>query len=205
MLAEMLEAVAAPLPNEQHIPIKVEPIDSVCKSIHHGGGGSCTFGHCLGKFFAVVPHGLIYPCQRLAGVEAFRLGNVLDHGGQPAVENSPAWEMLARREQSVDQTCSGCDFLTLCRGGCPYNALSAGAGTFKNGYRDPYCKAYNRLFYEVIERAAEEFFSPENLSLVVNQPDEGKNPLRCGGVLSLMTGQKQASRKTPGWVCEPGN
>jgi uncharacterized protein len=188
VLSEILEEVAASALPTGDAAVKIEPIDSICKSIYHGGGGSCTFTHCLGKFFAITPDGAIYPCQRFAGMNAFKLGNVLDNGGQPVIEDAPAWALLAQREDQIERACAGCDFISLCQGGCAYNALASGAGTFQNGYRDPYCKAYIRLFNEVIERAADEFFRPENLGQVIENLDPRKGLLRSGALLTRMSG-----------------
>ena len=186
VLEAILTALASPTCDESLNRVRIEPIASACKSIRHGGGGSCTFSPCLGKFYAVVPDGSIYPCQRFAGVEAFRLGNVLDHGGQPKVENSAAWALLSRRQEQVEQDCAGCEFVSLCHGGCAYNALAAGGRSSTMGRRDPYCSAYQRLFGGLIERAMDEFFSPENLALVVGEPDARGSLLRHGPVLSMM-------------------
>jgi uncharacterized protein len=188
VLEAILTVLASPNCDESLKRVRIEPIASACKSIQNGGGGSCTFSPCLGKFYAIVPDGSIYPCQRFAGVEAFRLGNVLEHDGLPKVENSPAWELLSRRQEQVEQDCAGCDFVSLCHGGCVYNALAAGARSSTVGRLDPHCSAYQRLFGGLIERAMDEFFSPENLALVVGEPDVSGSLLRHGPVLSMMRG-----------------
>jgi len=163
--------------------VRLEPVVSACQSLHRGGGGSCVFGECLGKFLAISPDGGIYPCQRFAGLERFRLGNVLDVDSPAAMAHSPGWGVLEHREAQINTACAGCDFLDICHGGCPYNALAAGGEGV-----DPYCDAYRRLFKALVERAADEFFAAENLNLIVDQPAPEGQLLRKGALLDLMAG-----------------
>lgn len=64
------------LENVEHI--RISTFDAMCRSVSAGQGGLCTFSDCLGKYLAVDPEGWIYPCQRLAGSPAWRIGNVHD-------------------------------------------------------------------------------------------------------------------------------
>ena len=135
---------------------------------------------------AVGPDGAVYPCQRFCGDRRFRLGSV----DQPpeALRDSAVWAEFARRQERIPAECAGCEFLDICRGGCPYNVLAAGGGERFNGrLRDPYCPAYRRIFTEITERAAAEAFAPENLEEVVAHPDSKRGMLRKGRILELMS------------------
>jgi uncharacterized protein len=147
-----------------------------------GGAGTCLFGDCLGKFLAVGPDGMVYPCQRFVGFPAFRLGDAGDLGAVFSGA-SPAWRLLADRQERVARECGDCVFWDLCRGGCPYNALVAGGGTFQQGLCYPYCRAYRSLFTAILERAAGEFFSAENLGAIVEDPSNAEGLLRAGTLL----------------------
>jgi uncharacterized protein len=159
--------------------INIEPIESMIKGMASGGAGSCLFGDCLGKFLAVGPDGAVYPCQRFVGLSNFRLS---EFGSLSAgiLDGTSTWRMLAQRQEMIASECGDCAFWELCHGGCPYNALAAGKGTFQNGLRDPYCKTYKILFTAILERAAEEFFSEENLAAVVENPMQPDDLLRVG-------------------------
>jgi len=175
--------------------IKVEPIDSICRGVGAGVGGLCTFDDCLGKYAAVGPEGGIYSCQRFMGMESFRLGQLGRKGPLRPLDESPAWRRLESRRDAVEGECAGCEFFDQCKGGCPYNALAAGRGSFERGLRDPYCRAYRRIFKEVVERAAAEFFSPGNLNALVEQPDAGRGLLREGTLLRKIAAGSSGQEK----------
>jgi sulfatase maturation enzyme AslB (radical SAM superfamily) len=75
----------------------------------------------------------------------------------------------------------------MCRGGCPYAALTASQVLHVSGSRDPICEAYRRMFDAVTERAMVEVFSSENLRAAVERPDRSLGLLQRGRLLSLMT------------------
>ncbi len=58
--------------------IRINAFDAMCRSIAVGEGSTCTFSDCLGHYLAIDPEGWVYPCQRLAGLVQFQLGNVHD-------------------------------------------------------------------------------------------------------------------------------
>ena len=168
--------------------MRVETLDAMIRSVSAGKGGICTFGDCLGSYLAVGPGGEVYPCQRFCGSAQHCLGNVR----QPfeTLRQSPAWKTFESRQQRIAEECGGCEFLDICRGGCPYNALASGGEGFRQGLRDPYCPAYKRIFTWITERATQELFSDGNLAEVVERPDGKPGLLRQGRILELM------SRKT---------
>ena len=172
---------------------RIEPVDSFCRAVGGGQVRQCTFDDCLGKFMAVSPDGAIYPCQRFVGKPAFRLGELGRLGPSAALEESAGWQRMASWRAAVAGECSRCDFYDLCRGGCPYQAFAAGDGSFERGKPDPYCRAYRRLFNEIVERGAEEFFNPANLARVVNPSESGR--LREEPILRKIGGP---------WVEKPG-
>lgn len=166
--------------------MRIETMDALCRSVSSGKGGICTFGNCLGNYLAIGPKGEIYPCQRFAGMDKYRLGNVSDPGGWHSLEKSPVWQKFSERQRQIEEECRSCEFLDICKGGCPYNALAANGGVFGNSLRDPHCPAYRRIFTEIVDTASEEVFSMDNLQIVVDQPEDKGGLLRRGPVLSLM-------------------
>jgi uncharacterized protein len=165
--------------------VRIGTLDSLCRSVAAGHGGICTFGDCLGGYLAVDPDGRIYPCQRFAGNPNFALGSVHEDPSIETLSASPTWKRFQARHEHINETCGDCNYLDLCRGGCPYNALADGGGTFKQ-LRDPHCGAYQRIFQHITDRALAEVFSPENMAAVVNTPKSEHGLLQQGRLLALM-------------------
>jgi len=76
---------------EDQSPVRISSLDSMARSVSAGRGGTCTFGDCLGGYLAVGPDGAIYPCQRLAGADAYRVGDVATRPGLAELSASPVW------------------------------------------------------------------------------------------------------------------
>ena len=175
--------------------VRISTLDSMARSVSAGRGGICTFGECLGGYLAVGPDGAIYPCQRFAGMDEYRVGDVAARPSLTELRGSPVWREFRAREEALaadSSECGDCAYLALCRGGCPYNVLVAqgagvGAGpTFGADRRDPHCASYRRTFDAVTERAMAEMFSQENLDAVVERPDPERGLMRRGPLLSIM-------------------
>ena len=49
------------------------------------------------------------------------------------------------------ESCVGCDYLSICHGGCPVRTYAI---TGKFFVKDPYCKVYKALFSTIEELAA---------------------------------------------------
>jgi uncharacterized protein len=105
--------------------VRISTLDSLCRSVLAGKGGICTFGDCLGGYLAVDPDGEIYPCQRFAGMPQYQLGNVYDCPSMEILLASPIWQAFQDRQERIKEECGDCSYLDFCRGGCPYNALTA--------------------------------------------------------------------------------
>ena len=172
--------------------VRISTLDSMARSVSAGRGGICTFGECLGGYLAVGPDGAIYPCQRFAGMEAYRVGDVAARPSLEDLRGSPAWREFRAREEAIGGDgsqcgdCAGCAYLALCRGGCPYNVLVANGGGFGGDGRDPHCPSYRRAFDAITDRAMAEMFSPENLDAVVERLDPEHGLMRRGRLLSIM-------------------
>ncbi len=200
LLCEMLDVYLANLDK-----IRISTLDSLCRSVSAGRGGICTFGDCLGGYLSVDPEGNIYLCQRFAGMPEYRLENVHDCPTVETLSGSPLWQAFHDRQKRIKEACGGCVYLDFCRGGCPYNAMTAGNFTLsKNKFprvqplaspgkpndhmplRDPHCPAYQRIFKKITDQAMEEIFSEENMVEVVNQNNPENGLLQHGKLISLM-------------------
>jgi uncharacterized protein len=181
LLADMLGRYLANMDK-----VRISTLDAMCRSVSAGHGGICTFGDCLGGYLAVGPDGEIYPCQRFAGMPEFQMGNVLARPSWEILAETPIWRTFQERQERVRAECGECAHFGICRGGCPYNALVAGGGSFDGTLRDPHCPAYRQAFSLIVDRALAEVFSDENMEAVVSQPDGKAGLLRRGKLLSLM-------------------
>lgn len=166
--------------------IRLPTLDALCHGLAAGHGGICTFDDCLGKYLAVAPDGELYPCQRLIGRPAYRLGAVQSAPTMAELVATPVWRAFQARQARVTEECGTCTHLAYCRGGCPYNVLVAHGGRFQGAARDPYCPAYQRIFQALTDRALAEVFSAENLAAVVAQPAAEAGLLRRGKLVQLM-------------------
>lgn len=174
--------------NKLYIPT----LDAFCQGVAAGEGGLCFLGDCLGKYLTLAPDGYIYPCQRFAGMPAYRLSSILDPSGREGLVSSPVWQSMALWRSEVLAACENCDCLGICRGGCLYNAIVASSGCLQRNSRDPYCVAYQRLFHHIIDIGIKDFFSRENLTEIVNSVEPAGDILRVGKIIGLMRYGNQA-------------
>ena len=168
--------------------IRISTLDAMIRSVSTRKAGTCTFGDCLGEYWAVDPAGWIYSCQRFAGIPQYRLGHVSDHPTKEDLAQAPFWQALAARQQRIDDECGDCPYLAFCRGGCPYNVLAANGGHFEDSYRDPHCPAYKRIFSEITDRALAEVFSEENIATVAAKGPDQYRLMQKGNLLHIMRG-----------------
>jgi uncharacterized protein len=168
--------------------MRINTLDAMCRSMTIGEGTICTFSDCLGNYIAIDPEGWIYPCQRMVGLEQFRLGNVHNCPNSEDLAKAPIWIAMQARQERINETCSDCPHLAYCRGGCPYNVLVANNGRLDSDPRDPYCTAYRRIFDFMTERALSEVFSEQNLAALVSDKVREHGLLRKGSLLQIMRG-----------------
>lgn len=164
--------------------IKIESYDQIVQGVACNEGRVCTFRDCFGMFLAVDPYGDIYSCQRFAGKQEYRLGNIADRPSMDDLVNSPAARRFLEREAAIKEKCGDCEYYGYCKGGCPYNAI---AGSDRFDSVDPNCEAYKSGFSIIRNRLHEEMISDENFKAISELgPSEWGNPLlRVGPVTDL--------------------
>lgn len=168
--------------------IEVMNIDHLCKNVFTGRGTVCTFVDCMGDTFAVGPDGAIYPCYRFVGMPEYVMGNVYESPSLETLAKSWAWKLMHAYKAFVDQECKSCAHINYCRGGCPYNAITANEGKIKG--LDPHCVAYKRIYDEITERFNKELFGGAGMGIPgfagkgERAEQAQKNPK--SGIMSLM-------------------
>jgi uncharacterized protein len=180
LLCEMLDYYV-----EHRRDIAVSSLDQMCQGVGCGEGKVCSFRDCLGMFLAIDPSGDIYPCQRLCGRPAFRLGHLADNPDIEELLDSSTGRRMRQRQERVNDACGGCPHLNYCRGGCPYNAWASGDD---QQVRDPYCLAYRATFDHIRDRLLAEMASERNIEAVAARPYDGRgHPLLRDGPLIELT------------------
>jgi len=168
--------------------IRVPTFDQMARSISAGQGGLCTFSGCLGDYLTITPDGGIFSCNRFVTQPEWRLGWVQDAPTMADLKESAAWKKLEERDRQAKADCGDCGWWNICRGGCPYHAISAG----EQG-RDPRCPVYKRLFDHISNQALAQVFSAENMEAVVST-GHGNGLLRRGDLLQVMRGETHPSQ-----------
>ena len=164
--------------------LKISTFDSMAQGLSAQNGGICTFGDCLGKYLTVAPDGGIFSCNRFAHHPEWRLGSVFECPDMETLARSQPWQKLSQRERSVREDCGDCTHFDYCKGGCPYNAVSAGGAD----RRDPQCTVYRKLFDHITTRALDEVFSAENMQAVVQHGPGANGLMRKGRLIQVMKG-----------------
>ena len=156
MLCGMLKRYA----RERHT-LRIETLDQLCRTVVEKEGAVCSFRDCFGMFLVVDPEGGIYACQRMVGIERFRLGSIFDNPSMDDLTNSPAAKLLLEREKRIRDECRSCEHIEICKGGCAYNAFAHGTGN-----KDPLCVAWKGIFDEIHTRLDDEMETMENINLL---------------------------------------
>lgn len=182
LLREMLHVY---LPRRRDVAIG--SLDQIARGVASGEGRVCTFRDCLGMFLAIDAKGDVYPCQRFCGRPEHRLGNVSTRPTWAALMDSPAARRMAARERAVRERCASCEYLSQCKGGCPFNAWAGGQN---DRVRDPYCEAYRSTFAHIRGKLLEEMGSEDNVEAIASHPltERGHPLLRRGPLIDIARG-----------------
>jgi uncharacterized protein len=178
----MLRDMFARYARERHV-LRIETLDQFCRAIVEQEGSVCSSRDCFGMFLVIDPDGGIYPCQRMAGSEQFRMGSIFELPSMEDLVKSPPARLLRDREERMNRVCGDCRHLALCRGGCPYNAITGG-----DGDKDPLCEAYKDIYDEVHKRLLDEIESPGNITLLAERGLRSTgHPLAHSGVVAELS------------------
>ena len=124
--------------------VRVRFFDNVAESLAGLDPGSCTLRSSCDSYVVVEYNGDVYPCDFF--VEShWKIGNV----------NVDTWPELAIRRRRYEfaanksllhPECQACEWLSICRGGCPKDR-HAQNGSFED--LDYFCAAYKMIFARI--------------------------------------------------------
>jgi radical SAM protein with 4Fe4S-binding SPASM domain len=108
--------------------------------------GFCVLSeNCAAEYISIEPTGCVQACDRFAGNIELTFGNIATSSLQDIL-NSPARQKFLGRWQVISEKCIGCEWTSICHGGCPHDAYARTGTIFE---RDPNCGAYKRIFDHV--------------------------------------------------------
>lgn len=190
----------------EHWPtLRISTLDQLLRSAVTDGWGGCVLGNCLGRQFAIDSYGGIYNCQMFAGREDHKWDVVDSCPSLEELAGSPGWRQFDRRLGQVQVKCAQCSYLRICSGGCAYNALMAGAGSFDANVRDPNCPAYSRMMDLAIDRIRKASFFPslDRPSSVNTKPGKLTPDLALNLILRGYVPNRSQEPRAPGSGLDP--
>ncbi len=138
--------------------VKVGPIDEL---LNHFMGKVASLPciwqqNCADDFVSIDARGHVAQCDCwVTSYPEYRFGNVFgaQSFSQLMKESKARRRFVSRPEAMIEhETCAGCDYLSICHGGCPVRAYSITGEFFT---KDPYCEVYKALFSRMETIAAE--------------------------------------------------
>ncbi|MBO0720244.1 MAG: radical SAM protein [Blastocatellia bacterium] len=137
--------------------IKLGPLDQLM-SHFRGEGASlpCIWRqNCTDEFVSIDARGYVAQCDCwVTSYPEYWFGNIFeDISFTELLQKSRARQRFQARPEVLMQheSCAGCDYLSICHGGCPVRTYSI-TGDFY--LKDPYCPVYKAIFSTMEELAA---------------------------------------------------
>ncbi len=102
---------------------------------------NCAMCGVCGRYYVIEANGDVYPCDFYCR-DADRLGSVFDEAPFAGSEKHRAFIAESLR---IGETCGGCGYYPLCRGGCRKDRT-------EDGTKNKYCAAYRAFFDYALPR-----------------------------------------------------
>jgi len=137
--------------------VKLGPIDQLMS--HFRGEGACLpciwRPNCTDEFVSIDARGHVAQCDCwVTSYPDYWFGNIFDDVSfTELMQKSKARQKFQARPERLmkDESCVGCDYLSICHGGCPVRTYSITGDFF---VKDPYCQVYKAMFSTMEEMAA---------------------------------------------------
>jgi len=142
--------------------VRLGPIDELMK--HFSGDAAslpCIWQqNCADEFVSIDARGYVAQCDCwVTSYPDYWFGNIFDDlSFTELLKRSAARQKFQARpekliqissrdsQSSLDESCLGCDYLSICHGGCPVRTYSITGEFF---VKDPYCQVYKTVFSTV--------------------------------------------------------
>lgn len=99
--------------------IRIRLFENVLRGVLGGEPGLCEFAGTCATYFTLDIDGSIYPCDKFAGLSAFRFGNILE-SSLTEILGGEGYRNFAAQVEAGRSECIGCEWLSVCGGGCAY-------------------------------------------------------------------------------------
>jgi uncharacterized protein len=136
--------------------VRLGPLDQLMN--HFRGEGACLpciwRQNCTDEFVSIDARGYVAQCDCwVTSYPDYWFGNIFDDVSfTELMQKSGARQRFQARPEVLMQheSCAGCDYLSICHGGCPVRTYSITGDFF---VKDPYCQVYKALFSTMEEMA----------------------------------------------------
>ena len=115
----------------------------------------CMFGkNCQDNFIAITPTGDVMPCGRFCdnSLKQYSYGNIKTDSLENILNRIKVTNIYKRYSYIEKGSCSKCDFLKICHGGCLHDGFLK-SGDFES--KTFLCSAYKKIFSHISERIKE--------------------------------------------------
>ena len=137
--------------------VKLGPLDELMNQFT--GENACLpciwRQNCADEFVSIDARGHVAQCDCwVTSYPDYWFGNIFDDVSfTELLQKSQARQRFQARPEVLMQhdTCVGCDYLSVCHGGCPVRTYAITGQFFR---KDPYCQVYKALFSTIEELAA---------------------------------------------------
>lgn len=115
--------------------------------------GFCVMSEACGKeYISIEPNGRVHVCDRFAGNTKLSYGNIIESSLEEILQ-SPVRQAFLTRWERMRAKCQGCEWTSICYGGCPHEAYAKTGSIFE---RDTNCEAYKHIFTHIAETISQE-------------------------------------------------
>jgi uncharacterized protein len=131
---------------------KIQPVDAIVRMLLGARPSRCSYSSpCLKRMISIAPNGDVLPCGSFTARE-FVLGNIFQRPLLMILSSQKCKDLAQKKVKLVHQACKGCEFVSICRGGCREAAYWS-TGAYDGLY--PYCDARKLTFKYVQSRLHE--------------------------------------------------
>ena len=130
----------------------------IASGIITGKSSHCLYSkNCQDNILAIAPNGDVVPCGRFCNVSLtkYAYGNLRSESFESVLQKIKTSEIYNRYQYIKDSSCSRCEFMSICNGGCLYDGFAVN-GDFKS--KTFLCGANKKIFSHIANKLKEENF-----------------------------------------------